>query len=61
MRKKILVWKWKIVAFLLSKVDPDHHDFEELLDAISCALLRSNTTSRDAHDGKLIALIVENV
>ena len=46
----------RVRLYRLSKVDPDYHDFEELLDAICCSLLRSNTIARDAHDRKVIVL-----
>ena len=38
------------VVFVLSKIDPDHHDLEARLDSICHALLRCNTIWYDDPD-----------
>ena len=46
------------LVFVLSKMDPDHHDLEARLDAICRALLWCNTIWYNDPDWQLIVLIV---
>ncbi len=59
MRGTIEIVVSQSVVFVLSKIDPDHHDLEARLDAICHALLRCNTIWYDDPDWQLIVLIVE--